>query len=119
MDTVNTENTNCFAEEESIVEQVLTEMARFYASPEWYETITLFDRNKGQFLVMDEGWRGFERIHRVWIHIERRDNLWWIQQDLTYDGVTPALLTAGIPKERIVLAFQHPSRRKYGEFAHV
>jgi hypothetical protein len=111
MDTLKQEN--------EIVERVLTEAARFYASPEWYETITLFDREKGQFLVIDEGWRGFERIHRVWIHVERRDDKWWIQQDQTHDGITPSLVDAGIPKERIVLAFQHPSRRKFGEFAAV
>jgi hypothetical protein len=103
--------------ESEIVENAIRQAVQFYASPQDYETITLFDREKGQFLALDEGWKGFERVHRVWLHIERRGDKWWIQQDQTYDGIATVLVEAGIPQNRIVLAFQHPSRRPYGSFA--
>lgn len=102
--------------DQDIVESVLCECARFYASKE-ARTLTVFDRQNGQFLLMDEGWIGFKHIHRVWVHVELRDDKFWIQQDGTEDGIAVDLMSAGIPKERIVLAFQHPSRRQYSEFA--
>ena len=100
-----------------LVEKVLCERARFYAFPDRFRTLTIFDRKSGQFLLMDEGWDGFKHIHRVWVHVELRDDKFWVQQDGTQDGIAVDLMNAGIPKERIVLAFQHPSRRQYGEFA--
>jgi hypothetical protein len=104
-------------QDQEIVENNLCERARFYAHPQEYRTLTVFDRAGGHFLVLDEGWDGFKRIHHVWIHVELRDGKFWVHEDGTQDGVATNLLDAGIPKERIILAFQHPSRRKYGEFA--
>ena len=99
-----------------ILEQALRECARFYASDD-ARTLTIFDRQNGQFLLMDEGWDGFKHIHRVWVHVELRDGKFWIQKDGTEDGIAVDLMNAGVPKERIVLAFQHPGHRQYGEFA--
>ena len=98
------------------IENVLRECARFYASQK-ARTLTVFDRQNGQFLLIDEGWDGFKHIHRVWVHVELRDGKFWIQKDGMEDGIAVDLMNAGIPKERIVLAFQHPGRRQYGEFA--
>ncbi len=102
--------------DQEIVEQALRECARFYASDD-ARTLTIFDRQNGQFLLMDEGWQEFKHIHRVWLHVELRDGKFWIQKDGTEDGIAVDLMNAGVPKERIVLAFQHPGRRQYGEFA--
>ncbi len=105
------------ASDEALLENILRERANFYAFPEKFRTLTVFDRPNGQFLLMDEGWDGFKHIHRVWVHIELRDGKFWVQKDGTEDGIAVNLINVGIPKERIVLAFQHPSRRQYGEFA--
>ena len=102
--------------DQEILEQALRECARFYASDD-ARTLTIFDRQNGQFLLMDEGWDGFKHIHRVWLHVELRDGKFWIQKDGTEDGIAVDLMNAGVPKEKIVLAFQHPGRRQYGEFA--
>ena len=96
----------------TIIEQTLCEAARFFAFPDKFETVTVFDRENRRFLIMDEGWEGFERIHRVWAHLEIRDGKIWIQEDRAQDVLAVALMAAGIPKEQIVLAFQHPARRK-------
>ncbi len=105
------------ASDEALLENILRECAQFYAFKDRFRTLTVFDRQNGQFLLMDEGWDGFKHIHRVWLHVELRDGKFWIQKDGTEDGIAVALLKAGIPKERIVLAFQHPGRRQYSEFA--
>lgn len=99
-----------------ILESVLRECAQFYASQKT-RTLTVFDRLRGQFLLIDEGWDGFKHIHRVWVHVELIEGKFWIQKDGTEDGIAVDLVNAGIPKERIVLAFQHPFRRQYSEFA--
>src|SRR5262245_25118431 len=95
-----------------ILERTLCEIARFYAFPGRYHTFTVFDRDGGHFLIMDEGWNGFERIHRVWAHVDLKDGQCWIQADRTAEGIGNALIEAGIPGSRIVPAFQHPSRRE-------
>lgn len=99
-----------------LIERILCECARFYASKE-ARTLTVFDRVRDQYLLLDEGWDGFKRIHRAWVHVELRDGKFWIQQDGTQDGIAVDLMNAGIPKERIVLAFYPPARRKDTEFA--
>jgi len=103
--------------DETVLEKILCERASFYAFPERFRTLTVFDRKHGQFLLMDEGWQDFKHIHRVWVHVELRDGKLWIQKDGTEDGIAVDLINAGIPKERIVLAFQHPNRRQYSDFA--
>ena len=41
----------------------------------------------------------------------------WVQRDGTYYGVTDRFVEAGVPKERIVLAFHSQAERELGEFA--
>jgi hypothetical protein len=99
-----------------IIEQVLHDAARQYPAQK-NRTIFSFDRDNGQFVVLREGWNGYQRNHFVWIHVEALDAKLWIQRDGTEHGIANDFIQAGIPKERIVLAFQHPIRRERGEFA--
>jgi hypothetical protein len=103
--------------EQAIIERVLCERARFYAKPDEFRTLTVFDREQGQFLLTDEGWDGYERIHSTWAHIEVCDGKIWIQQDDTQDGLANDLIAAGIPQSQIVLGFKHPMMRPDTEFA--
>jgi hypothetical protein len=96
---------------------VLCERARFYAKPEKFRTLMAFDREHGQFLLLDEGWDGYQRIHRVWAHVELRDGKLWIHEDGTEEGIANLLVAAGVPRDRIVLAFYAPSLRTDTEFA--
>lgn len=105
------------ASNEVLLEDILRECAQSCAFPNRFRTLTVFDRQNGQFLLMDEGWDGFKHIHRVWVHVEMRDGKFWIQKDGTEEGIAVDLMNAGVPKERIVLAFQHPGRRQYSDFA--
>lgn len=51
------------------------------------------------------------------VHLEIIDDKVWIQQDGIEDGIANDLLRAGIPQDKIVLAFHPPSVRPYTEFA--
>jgi hypothetical protein len=103
--------------DQELLERILCERARFYARPDKYRTLPVFDQTHSQYLLMDEGWDGFKRIHRVWLHVELKEGQFWIQEDGTQDGIATDLMAAGIPRDRIVLAFQHPGRRDANEFA--
>ena len=100
-----------------IIEQALCELARAYDTPDKTRILMAFDRKRGQFLLLDEGWNGYQRIHNVWLHVELRDGKIYIHEDGTEEGVGNAFLAAGFPRERIVLAFQSPVLRLPGEFA--
>lgn len=100
-----------------IIEQVLSERACYYAAPDKLRTLMAFDRERGQFLLLDEGWNGYRRIHHVWAHVELREGKLWIHEDGTEDGIANQFVAAGIPHERIVLAFHAPALREATEFA--
>jgi len=51
------------------------------------------------------------------LHIDVIDNLVWIQQDGTEDGIAYELEKAGIPKSSIVLGFHEPEVRQYTGYA--
>jgi hypothetical protein len=100
-----------------IIEHILCERARFYAMPERFRTLTVFDRERGQFLLVDEGWNGYKRTHNTWVHVELRDGKFYIHEDGTQDGIATDLMKAGIPSSRIVLSFKHPTLRQDTPFA--
>lgn len=100
-----------------LVEQALCDRARFYASADGFRTLIAFDREHGQFLLIDEGWERYRRIHNVWVHVELRDNKIWIHEDGTEEGIANLLVAAGVPRERIVLAFHAPNLRNATGFA--
>ena len=100
-----------------IIEQSLCKFVRAYDTPDKTRILMAFDRERGQFLLLDEGWDGYKRIHNVWLHVELRDGKIYIHEDGTEEGVGNALLAAGFPQDRIVLAFQSPALRSLSEFA--
>ena len=46
-----------------------------------------------------------------------RDGKFWIEADHTPDGFALDLEAAGIPKDRIVLAFKHPELWRFSEYS--
>ncbi len=109
MDAVEREREN--------IEQALCKLARAYANPEKFRTLMAFDRERGQYLLIDEGWDGYSRIHRVWAHVELRDGKVLIHEDGTEEGIANDLVASGIPHGRIVLEFHAPSLRSATDFA--
>jgi hypothetical protein len=85
---------------------------------------TIFDTQQDRYLLMLVGseqvnypFSTTKRVHGCLIHIDLIDDKFWIQRDGTEEGVASDLLNAGIPKDKIVLAFYDPQIRAETGFA--
>lgn len=77
----------------------------------------IFDESNDHYELMYSGWSNSYRIHGSVLHIDIRAGKVWIQFDGTHGGVAEELVSAGIPREQIVLAFKHPNIRPYTDYA--
>lgn len=77
----------------------------------------VFDRQRDNYLVVQEGWDGSRRIHSIVIHIEIINGKIVIQEDWTEHGIARDLEAAGVPKSDIVLGFQPPEVRPLTGYA--
>lgn len=100
-----------------IIQQILAEYARVPAAYGDTQSIVVADAARDHYLWMDVGWDGTKRVDVVLIHLDIIDGKIWIQYDGTEHGVARDLVTAGIPKDQIVLAFHPPNVRQYTEYA--
>jgi hypothetical protein len=108
MDTLNTYR--------QIIERILTEYAQLPYAHGDIQTQAVFDRTGDHYLLVNIGWDE-RRIHGCLVHVDIIDGKFWIQRDGTEHGIARELEAAGIPKDRIVLAFRSPEIRKYTEYA--
>ena len=95
----------------SIVEATLEDYAQIQYSSGNIERHTVFDRSKGRFLIMLEGWEGETRIHGCLIDVQIKGDKLWIERDGTENGVALDFERQGVPKSQIVLAFYSPAHR--------
>jgi septum formation topological specificity factor MinE len=100
-----------------IIEDILTEYVKIPYAYGQLETKLIIDRTATNYIVMTLGWQDEERVHGCIIHIEIIDGKIWIQRDRTEYGIANELVAAGIPKDKIVLAFHPEDVRQYTEFA--
>jgi hypothetical protein len=100
-----------------IIKRILTEYAAYKISYGEVETETIFDDEKGHYELMHQGWIEKRRIHGCLLHVDIRGDKIWIQHDGTEGGIANELVDAGVPRDRIVLAFHHPDTRRYTDFA--
>jgi hypothetical protein len=99
------------------IEQVLRNYAAIPFSYVDVVSQPVFDRERGQFLIMLAGWDGDKRVHGCLVHLALRDGKIWVERDGIEAGIATYLLEAGIPAERIVLAFLPPDDRVEEGFA--
>jgi hypothetical protein len=100
-----------------IIEQVLTEYAKYPCAAAGLETRLLFDRERDQYALMVMDWQDIHRTHSCVAHLEVVNGKIWIQEDNTEEGIATDLEAAGVPKGHIVLGFRHPDIRKYTDYA--
>ena len=81
------------------------------------ETVAVLDDVNDHYLIHTIGWEETKRVWNTTLYVRLRDGKFYIEVDWTEQGVATDLLEAGVPKEDIVLAFQHLSMRPYTEFA--
>lgn len=105
-----------------LVERLLSEYAQVpYAEPDAPQTQTIFDRSHDRYVLMNVGWESVngrkQRLHYPLIHVDIIDGKFWIQHDGTDINIAQELERAGIPRERIVLAFREPELRPHTAYA--
>jgi len=89
-----------------LVQNIITDYAQVpYAYGE-IQCEPVFDPASDRYLLMLVGWEGIRRVHGCLIHVDVMDGKIWIQRDGTERGVARDLLDAGVPRDRIILAFQ-------------
>lgn len=101
----------------ALIERTLTEQVRIPVSHGDIKLYTVFDREGDHYLVMAVGWDGTQRVHAPLLHVDILDGKLWIQHDGTETGIASEFVAAGVPRSSIVLAFKHPSRRKFSDYA--
>lgn len=107
---------------QDIVEKVLLEWAdyikpRIAPADEQTKPEVLFDRERNRYALFDVGWRGNRRVYGLIAHVDIINGKIWIQEDNTEEGIATDLEKYGVTKDKIVLGFRSPSRRKYTEYA--
>ena len=100
-----------------LIQAVLKENARIPFSYGDTQIQTIFDRENDHYLLMLVGWDGIRRDHGCLVHVDIVDGKFWIQRDGTEHGIARELVDAGMPKDRIVLAFKSPEMRRMTDFA--
>lgn len=100
-----------------ILERILDKHHRIPFSHGEIESRFIIDRDRNNFVLMNVGWDGKRRIHGCVVHVEIINGKIWIYRDGIEDGITDELVTAGVPKDKIVLAFHSPEVRKYTGYA--
>lgn len=100
-----------------LIQRIINEYARIPYSRGEIEQQTVFDHDSDHYLLMSVGRHGIRRVHDCLIHVDIIKGKFWIQRDGTEYGVAQELVDAGVPKDRIVLAFRSEKKRALTEFA--
>jgi len=100
-----------------IIRKIINEHAQFEPALGEIEIETVFDVANDHYELVFTGWNGPYRIQVSVLHFDIRDGKIWIQFDGTEEGIAEELLKAGIPRDRIVLAYKHPEIRQHMDFA--
>ncbi len=101
----------------NIIEKILIEYEEFLGNDEISTIELVFDRERDRYLLTETGWHNDYRIYGTLLHLDIIEDKVWIQQDGTEDGIADELVSAGIPKEKIVLAYKPIENRKIMDFA--
>lgn len=100
-----------------IIKEVLVSYTQIPYSHAAIECKSVFDSKNDSYLLISLGWDGVKRIHGCLVHLDIIDGKIWVQRDDTEDGVTYELVSAGIPKEKIVLGFHPQNVRQHTGYA--
>jgi hypothetical protein len=101
----------------AVIRKLIEEYAQYQPARGDVQIEVIFDEANDHYELMYAGWNGPYRIHGSVLHIDIRDGKVWIQHDGTEAGVAEELVRAGIPRDRIVLAFKPPEIRPHTQFA--
>lgn len=100
---------------------ILKQRLQYYADLPYphadVRTYVVTSEDGNHFFLMHEGWQGNKRIHGMVVHAEIQDGKIWMHYDGIEDSITAELVAAGVPKDKIVLAFHPPYVREHTGYA--
>lgn len=100
------------------IQAVLNQLASYKSLRPEIEAQVIFDTNNDHYQLVHVGWLNNEqREYGCAVHVDIKNNKFWIQRDNTDIGIANELVALGVPKSDIVLAFQAPYKRPFTEFA--
>ncbi len=92
--------------------ETLIKILQYYAKiPYRYgdvKTYASVSRDGNNFLLVYKGWENGRRIYGTIVHAEIHNDKIWIHYDGIENSITDKLVGAGVPMDRIVLAFSPP-----------
>lgn len=100
-----------------IIRDLIRSYAEFQPARGDVQIEAVFDESNDHYELIYSGWNGAYRIHGSVLHLDIREGKVWVQQDGTEEGIAEQLVKAGIPRDRIVLAFKPPDLRAHTDFA--
>ena len=105
------------AQYRTIAQNVISHYSQFKPIVGDTERFVSFDCDWDHYQLFTVGWNQQQRIYGCLIHIDIRNEKFWIQYDGIENGVANDLVELGVPKQDIVLAFKSASLRQYTDFA--
>jgi hypothetical protein len=100
-----------------LIRALIQKYAQFHPARGDIQIEVILDEPQDHYELIYSGWNGPYRIHGSVLHLDIRDGKIWIQHDGTEAGIAEELVQAGVPRERIVLAFKPPDIRPHTGFA--
>lgn len=101
----------------NIIREIIRTYAQYRPARGDVQIEVILDDANDHYELVYSGWNGPYRIHGSVLHIDIRNEKVWIQHDGTQGGIAEELVKAGIPRDRIVLAFKPPEIRPHTDFA--
>src|SRR4051794_32082402 len=104
-------------QDRELIERVLGAHAKIPYAHGDIQIETVFDRLHDRYMLVNVGWDKTGRVHGALVHVDLIGGKFWVQRDGTESGIATELVRAGVPKDRIVLAFRRPEVRRHTEYA--
>lgn len=89
-----------------IIRRVLLAEARHQPSLQPIKLTAVCDDSIGQYLLIATGWDDKRRVDAIIFHARLVDGIVVIEDDNTEEGISLALIEAGIPATKIMTALQ-------------
>lgn len=73
------------------------------------------DETRDEYIWLRFGWDGKKQVQHIIIYLSIKKEKIWVEEDKTNLCIVDDLLSAGVPKQDIVLGFHPPSKRPLTE----
>ena len=105
------------AEYHKTIEKLLMKYAETKPAYGEIKVEPIFDTVRNHYQIMHLGWKNKRWIHHCVVHLGIRNEKIWIFHNSTEHDVAADLVSMGIGKQDIVLAFHSPAMRAMSEYA--